>query len=452
MSRVIFLIQADHIFICRLSDITYLLYHNILRRPTLFPWEISLILVRSVWFGLIRVTIDRWDHFKSSWGVVFLPVRIRIMFVTRPSAGGIRKHLLSLVRRLTGLCYEVILVCPRDDSELRSLERQGVRVYPMAIRGELRPHRDLQATLKIKGLIERLNPDLIHAHSYKAGLLCLAAGGLKKHPPLICTFHNPVRREANKLQDLGKRRLLSALGRRATHVITVSQALRSEANTLLGIAEEKTTCIYNGIDLSEFSAPRQAKAICDTLGIGHYRYVVGTVCRLIPEKGLRCLIEAASILQGQLNGVCFAVVGDGPDRPFLEKLVQEKKMEKSFVFLGFRSDVPEILSCFDLFVLPSLEEALSIAILEAMAAKIPVISTAIGGIPEVVTAETGILLPPANPQILAASIRQLLLQPHYRLTLGRAGRERVERFFSLNQMIERHHELYSKILSRLGKR
>ena len=374
------------------------------------------------------------------------------MFITRPSAGGIRKHLLGLVKRLTSLCYELILVCPRDDTELTSLTGQGIRVYPIAIRGEFHPHRDFQAALEIKSLIERLTPDLIHAHSYKAGLLGLAAGWIKKHPPLICTFHNPVRRHANKLQDLGKRRLLTALGKRATHVITVSQALRSEAHTLLGIAEEKITCIYNGIDLAEFSASPQAKAICDTLGIGDYRYVVGTVCRLIPEKGLRCLIEAASILQGQLHKVCFIVVGDGPDRPFLEKLVREKKMEQSFVFLGFRPDVPDILPCFDLFVLPSIEEALSLAILEAMAAKIPVIATAIGGIPEVVTAETGILIPPDNPQILAASIRQLLLQPHYRQTLGRAGRERVKRFFSLPQMAQRHHELYAKILSSLAKK
>lgn len=380
-------------------------------------------------------------------GVVSLPVPIRIMFITRPSAGGIRKHLLGLATRLTGLSYELILVCPGDDAELTSLAGRGISVYPLAIPGEFHPHRDLQAILEIKGLIERLNPDLIHAHSYKAGLLGLAVGWLKKGPPLICTFHNPVRRQTNKLHDLGKRRLLSALGKRATHIITVSQALRSEANTLLGIAEEKITCIYNGIDLAEFSVPRQAKAIYDTLGIGDYRYVVGTVCRLIPEKGLRCLIEAASILQGQLRGVCFVVVGEGPDRPVLEKLVREKKMEQSFVFLGFRPDVPEILPCFDLFVLPSVEEALSLAILEAMAAKIPVIATTIGGIPEVVTAETGILIPPDNPHILATSIRQLLLRPHYRRTLGRAGRERVERFFSLPQMVQRHHELYAKILS-----
>ena len=374
------------------------------------------------------------------------------MLVTRPSTGGIRKHLLSLVRHLTGLHHEVILACPWDDPELISLEREGVRVYPMMICGELNPHRDLQVTMKLRGLIEKLDPDLIHAHSYKAGLLCLAARWLKRRPPVICTFHNPVRRPANKLQDLGKRWTLSALGKRMNHVVVVSQALRSEAGTLLRIPDQKITCIYNGIDLSEFSVPYKAEAVRYTLGIGDYKYVVGTVSRLIPEKGLQYLVEAASIIQAQLSGVCFIVVGDGPHRPFLEKLVQEKRMEKSFLFLGFRSDVPKILSCFDLFVLPSLEEALSIAILEAMAAKVPVISNAIGGIPEVITQETGILIPPARPEILAMNIRQLLLQPQYRQTLGSAGRERVERFFTLKQMAEGHQRMYLKILSSLEKK
>jgi len=382
--------------------------------------------------------------------VISLSPPARILFVTRPSRGGIRKHLLTLINFLTGHDYEVILACPDEDRALRDLQLPKFKVFPMKICGGLDPRRDLRVALEIKDLIGELDPVIVHAHSYKAGFLCLPAAwrlhGSGRRPYFICTFHNPVRRRPGIAKNALSRWALSTTGKIMDYIIVVSQALQNEAGTLLQIPEEKITCIYNGIDLPKFSKAPDSELIRYRLGITRFKFVVGTVARLIPEKGLQYLIEAASLLQKEPGKICFVVVGDGPYRAFLEGFAKAKHVQDIIFFTGFRPDVEEILSCFDLFILPSVEEALSMAILEAMAAGIPVIASAVGGVPEVVTRDVGILVPSANPEKLAESISYLLSHPRLRQKLGENGRERVEKYFSLPEMTGRYHQFYSRLI------
>jgi len=181
--------------------------------------------------------------------------------------------------------------------------------------------------------------------------------------------------------------------------------------------------------------------------------VIGTVSVLRGKKGHRFLLEAAARLRQEYPGLKVIVVGDGPGRDGLWREAKALELERTVSFLGFRQDIPRILATFDVFVFPSLEEALGAAILEAMAAGKAVVASRVGGIPEaVVDRETGLLVPPADSGALAEAVRKLLQDPDLRRRMGEQGRLRVEEQFSLNRMLDRTAALYRDLCTGVPRR
>jgi glycosyltransferase involved in cell wall biosynthesis len=163
---------------------------------------------------------------------------------------------------------------------------------------------------------------------------------------------------------------------------------------------------------------------------------------LSPEKGLSYLIEAASLIPHVKDRVRFDIVGDGSCRMELEELVRKKELEDCIQFLGFRADIQTLMKDFDLFVLPSLSEGLSSAIMEAMASSLPVIASNVGGIPELVqNGDNGLLVRPADPESLARAVMQLAENPETLRQMGIRGRERVEEKFTLDRKVQETEEL-----------
>jgi glycosyltransferase involved in cell wall biosynthesis len=197
------------------------------------------------------------------------------------------------------------------------------------------------------------------------------------------------------------------------------------------------TVIYPGIDVREFPLDPAP----------HPEVIIGTACRLEPVKGLSYLIEAVAMLKNRNPALRVEIAGEGSLRGSLECMAQQRELSKQVTFLGWQRDLPSLLASWSIFVLPSLDEGFGVAALEAMAAGLPVVATAVGGLPEVVQdGRTGFLVPVAAPAELANRIQILLDSPDLRREMGRAGRLRAQENFSVAAMVKETVAFYARVL------
>jgi glycosyltransferase involved in cell wall biosynthesis len=220
-----------------------------------------------------------------------------------------------------------------------------------------------------------------------------------------------------------------------------------------GVSPEKVVTIYNGVDAENFSTSgtRTTGQVLQPFGIPTDVPLVGSVGRFRPQKGYADLLVAMKQVKENAPTARLLLVGDAELQADLEAKAMSLGLDEVVTFAGVRTDVPEILTALDVFVLASLWEGMPNAILEAMAAGLPVVATAVGGTPEVVVdGVTGLLVPPRDPTALAQAITRLLDDPDLRQRMGRAGRERVLQHFSVEQMVKRTQTLYEQLLDAKG--
>lgn len=216
------------------------------------------------------------------------------------------------------------------------------------------------------------------------------------------------------------------LARRVDRYIAVSQAIAERLTETLGWPQSKIEVIRNGVVLDRLQRPPNS-TMRERLAGDAERPVVLTVARLDPQKGLDVLVAAAA----EMPDARFVVAGEGRQRGRLEADAQRLGLRDRIVFLGHRTDVPDLLAASDLFVLPSLYEGSSLAVLEAMASGKPIISTAVGGTDELLLhGESGLLVPARDAGALASAIQTALSDPSLRNRLGAAARERAANHFS----------------------
>ncbi len=367
--------------------------------------------------------------------------RKKILHVIRPAAGGMKNHLVSLIKHTSRDLFEPMAACPPGEmaDELSGL---GIKVYTVPLTGELSPVNDLKAVLTIRDLLVQNKIPIMHAHSSKAGLVGRLAARLAGTPAVFFTAHNSIFYENwpewKKTVFAAAERLLAYNTR---HIIAVSGALRNELLEREKIDRQKVVTIYNGIDPTPYNVGPDREETLRALGLEGGR-VVGTVARLAPQKGVLYFIRAVAGLS-ELQGVSFVVVGDGPLRAELEAEAVNLGLKGKVVFLGYRRDVDKILNCLDILVLPSLTEGLPLIILEAMAAARPVVATTVGGIPEaVLDGVNGFLVQPGDADALAFAIRKMLENRIMAESMGEAGRRRVLEMFSLEEMVKKTERLY----------
>jgi glycosyltransferase involved in cell wall biosynthesis len=237
---------------------------------------------------------------------------------------------------------------------------------------------------------------------------------------------------------------LAAKGFRVS--VSVSEAIRRMVEQDRHVPRSKTRTIRYGVDVRKFR-PSSGAAVRGALGIPSDRLVLGTVARLTEQKGHTFLIRAVPAVVSRFPNVTFLFAGDGPLRERLEAEAGSLGILKAVRFLGFRSDVAELLSCLDAFVLPSLYEGLPNVVLEAMACGKPVVATAVDGTPEAVKdGVTGLLVPPRDPGALAEAILRLARNPGLRRSMGAAARQKVLSEHRLEGQVEAFHALYSALL------
>ncbi|RDV84839.1 glycosyltransferase family 4 protein [Ammonifex thiophilus] len=378
--------------------------------------------------------------------------RFRILHVIRPAAGGMKRHLIELLRHTDYSFFAPAVAGPPGEllDEVASL---GVPTYPLALRGELAPWEDVKAVFSLLSLLRRENFSLLHLHGFKAGLIGGLVGWLLRPPPsIVLTIHNSLFFGEGSGKQRFLARIEAFLSRRTFKVIAVSQALRAELVTKFHLPSEKVVVIPNGIDLTPFTLGVLFPTILRELPLPAGVPLLGTVARLVPQKGLPCLLEALALLPAELRPG-WLIVGDGPLRQELEDKARALGLSHLVVFAGYRppEEIPSILKVIDIFVLPSLSEGLPLALLEAMAAGKPVVATAVGGIPEVVQeGRTGYLVPPGDAQALARALLSLLESPDRAREMGEAGRKRVEERFSSQRMAQEVMAIYREALAARG--
>jgi glycosyltransferase involved in cell wall biosynthesis len=365
-------------------------------------------------------------------------VRPRILFVvTLAETGGAQTYVASLLASLDD--HFDVAVAAHGDGPLREAARAaGVRFVPLRhVQRPLSLWRDAFGLLELVAVLRRERPHIVHVNSAKAAALGRLAAWLARVPIRIYTVHGWAflahGGPASALYRWAER-LLRPL---TTVTVCVADSER-RAGLAAGTCDERTTVvIHNGVDLSRVPAAGTHSGPPRLLTVG----------RLQAPKDAITLVRALAAVRGSPFET--VLVGDGPDRPSVEAEVRRLGLEQVVDLVGKRDDVAELLASADLFVLSSRSEGLPLSILEAMAAGLPVVASRVGGIPEVVAdGETGLLVPPGDPQRLAAAVEHLLADPPLRRRLGEAGRRRVAEHFDLASVQRAHIDLYRRALAR----
>lgn len=300
--------------------------------------------------------------------------------------------------------------------------------------------------LKACSVIRQFNPQILHTHLFKSDFHGRLAGRLCRVPVVISTLHNEDAWAKNPF--LG--RAYGATARFADHLIAVSEEVRQYHIRFSHLPTEKTTTILNGVDTNKFSPDPEAGAqLRGEFGISPTTPLVGIVGRLLPQKDHHTFLRAAKNISKECPDARFLIVGDGDLRDQLEARARGLGLEKEIIFCGIRRDIPRVMSALDVLVFSSLWEGLPVALLEGMATARPVVSTAVGGVPNLVLdGKIGFLVPPSNPDALASACLKIIQQPSFAQQLGKAGRRLVEAEYSIQNMIRQTIALYQRYLTK----
>ncbi|MGH2356740.1 MAG: glycosyltransferase family 4 protein, partial [Candidatus Limnocylindria bacterium] len=345
----------------------------------------------------------------------------------------------------------LLLGLDRERFEVRALSlakgRAVTRLHRLGISVDTIDQADDEAAVhELSAYLRRNEIDLIHAHMYRAEVVGTRAALVAGTPVIIATVHSSRVRSPDDIA------LLAALTPHQDRVIVPSRSIEAKVRGE-GRRGARFSVIANGVDLSRFAIPSPPSLLRRDFGIAPEALLIGVVARLEPEKGHAYLIEAMPSLVAHAPATWLAIVGEGSLEPQLlaQAAALPPPARDRIVFAGRRDDVSAVTGDLDIAVLPSLREAQGISILEAMARRKPVVASAVGGIPEVIThGVDGILVPPADPAALAAAVVSLLTDASLRTRLGEAGRRTVEERFSIGAMVRQVESVYDEELNRAG--
>lgn len=371
-------------------------------------------------------------------------IKILYVFAALP-VGGAEQVLVTELKWLDkNLFAPLVCVISEKGPVGEVIEKMDIPVIPL--HRMKRNQFDYGIIRELKKIMVQGKVSVVHTHLYDGGKYGRIAARMAEIPGIIHTAHNVYVKRRTKHHWIN--RLLSFFTDR---IIAVSEAVKESLVHYDRIKPGKIRVIHNGVDLSEFEGPWSSGDARIQLGIKPEEYVIGVVARLEEQKGHRILLEALSRNRAILSSLKVLIVGDGKLRTVLEEEAREKGLSSQVLFLGTRKPILPILKALDLFLLPSLWEGFSMAILEAMAAGIPVIATRVGGAEEVITSgKDGLLISSGNALALAEAIQDAYLHRDKFQEMGRLGRERVHRNFSQESHMTSLQALYLEVLGEKG--
>jgi sugar transferase (PEP-CTERM/EpsH1 system associated) len=360
--------------------------------------------------------------------------------------GGLENVVVNLVNMLSRNRFKPYICCFEPGGILKHRVEDDVEIIELK-----KIHRhEFSLCFRLRALFRAKDIHIVHTHNW--GTCCDGIIGAKlARIPIVIhqehgTFVDTV--GAKKRRIIGERIVL----RYVDQVITPSEDLKKKMVKILKLPDESIKVILNGVDMKKFSPSlEKRKKKRKELNISDDEMVVGTVGRLEPVKNQKMLLEVIPDIVMRFPNVKVLLVGDGVLKKELIDIAETLRIKDKVMFLGVRADVPEILTAIDVFILPSLTEGISIAILEAMACGLPVIATDVGGNPEIVIHEhTGMLVPLSKPEALSHALKVLLGDVNIRVKYGDNARKMVEEKLSLQKMVREYEEVYEMLIKKKG--
>jgi glycosyltransferase involved in cell wall biosynthesis len=374
-----------------------------------------------------------------------LSKRIKILHIIETSGpGGAETVLLNVVNHLDHSRYQSIVVLLKPGWLYQKLRESDISTIILRSAHSY----DLRFLLKLWLNIKKHRIDLIHSHLPDVNLYsCLA--GFMAGIPVVTTYHGRIRRSQKTNNPDNLKYFL--IGRLSTKVVAVSDWLKNDLVRVAQFSPGKVKTIYNGVDWEHFDFPFNSVAKKGELKIDLDEKIVGIVANLRAAKGYEYFVRAAAIITQNIPKVRFLIIGEG-DNEVMDRIIKESKalgLTDQLIFLGFREDVPELLSIMDVFVLSSISEGLSIATIEAMAAGVPVVVTKSGGPQEVVIeGVTGFLVPSEDEKSLAEKVVLLLKNKELAISMGKVAQAQVRAKFNLERMIGNYQMVYQECLEK----
>lgn len=378
--------------------------------------------------------------------------KINILYIiTKLELGGAQKHLLSLITNLDKSKYSIFLFTAKEGLLLNdALSIGGLYTKKSSfLERKIDLFKDFAALLEIYSFIKENNIDIVHTHSSKAGIVGRLAARLARVKIVIHTVHGwPF----NDYQNFVVRYVyiwLERIAARFSDKLIIVSGFDREKGLKNRIGDDdKYVLIYYGILFENFSrCEYNINNVRRELGLRSNDLAIGMISCFKPQKAPQDFVKLASLINNDIPGVKFILIGDGVLRESIEDLITGYKLQDRVFLLGWRRDIPEILSAIDIFVLTSLWEGMPISVLEAMASAKPVIATDTGGIREIVFEnKTGFMVRPGDINSMAEKLRLLLINAKLRQEIGLNARNYLSSSFRLEVMVNQAQDLYSNLV------
>lgn len=364
-------------------------------------------------------------------------LQLSSVFVDR----GVERIILWLFQYLPQDRFAVHIAALRNNVPLADrLREKGTEIVDVI---GMRNSLDFFALFRFFKYIKKMKPDVVHIHHFRTAVLCRPLLKLAKVPVVIYSVHN---RWGSNIHF--------ALDRWTTRFGNVTVPFSLAVKRFL-LDEEKLNPawvrdpIYIGIDVEKFSRdfPSEIDGLKKELDLVGEEPVIGFVGALAPQKGLVFLIDAVEKLRTRFPKIKCLLIGEGEQESALKTKIQQKQLDAHFIFLGQRYDIPALLKLMDVFVLPSLWEGLPQVVLEAMAARTPVVATNVCGTPEIIeNGQNGLLVPPENAGLLSEALGRILGDSTLRQHLIENASQTINTKFRVSQMVDNFAALYEQLL------
>jgi glycosyltransferase involved in cell wall biosynthesis len=369
----------------------------------------------------------------------------RVALVCEPPHGGVAEHVLQLALGLPEHGHEAVVFGPREFEPAPRLAAAGLQFRVVGLRRDYaHPHRDLAVIAPLSRELRADGFALVHAHSAKAGVLGRLAARTLRLPSVYTPHGLPFVGDVSSARKRFAKTVERWLAPGTAAIICVCEAERRVA-VEHRLSPGHLAVVHNGCPPERGLAPDAELAALRGEG-----FAVGAISVLRREKGLDVLVRAAPRILAAVPQARVAVIGDGPERESLERTARDLGLdaEDRFAFFPFAPPSERYLHALDILVAPSVWDAFPIGLLEAQACGVPQVASAVGGIPEAVVPETGIIVHPGDPDRLAAAAVELLRDPPRREAMAAASRARHAELFTVERMVAGTAAVYDSVLER----
>lgn len=373
--------------------------------------------------------------------------KINILHIYQNSKiGGVQQQILNLLKTYNREVFNPIFCCLGPKEEIgKEIEGIGIDCIPL---NRSRYNRfSLGIVLDLHRLMKKKQIHIVRTHRYRSNFYGRIAAFLAGVPTIIASVHDNYRTDKRP-----ERRIINRMLSHITDkIVAVSEEVKKDIIRYDKIEPSKVVVLPNGIDVERFNPKGNFADIRKEFSIKQGAIVVGFIGRIVPAKGLQYLIDSIPYVNEEFKNIKLLIIGEGSIVARLHEQAKEKKVYDSIIFTGRRRDIPDILSCIDVFVMPSIAEGLPNALLEAMAMGKPIVATEVGGIPEVMkNGVNGLLVPPRDPSALATAMKGLIGNDRLAAQMGDAARDLVLDKFSMRAIAQKWQTLYLSILKEKG--